>query len=146
MWHCKESISRQVAAYASKALAELPTRPLKGERYLVLMLDGVVRADHTVVVALGITVEGEKRILGLREGATENATVCRSLLEDLVARGLEVISRILVVIDGSKALRPAVRDGLGQTAVVQHCQVHKKRNVLEHLPEKEHNAMSQKLD
>jgi transposase-like protein len=117
-----------------------------GERYLVLMLDGVVIADHTVVVALGITAEGEKRILGLWEGATENAAVCRSLLEDLVARGLEVTPGILVVIDGCKALRAAVRNVLGQSAVVQRCQVHKKRNVLEHLPEKERNAVSRKLD
>lgn len=142
----RSSISRRFAIHASKALEELLTRQLRGERYSVLMLDGVVIADHTVVVALGITAEGEKRILGIWEGATENATVCRSLLEDLVARGLEVTPGILVVIDGSKALRAAVRDVLGQAAVVQRCQVHKKRNVLEHLPEKERDAVSRKLN
>jgi transposase-like protein len=102
--------------------------------------------EHTVVVALGITAGGEKQVLGLWEGATENATVCRALLEDLIARGFEVDRGMLLVIDGSKALRAAVRDVLGQAAVVQRCQVHKKRNVLEHLPEKEREAVGKKLD
>ncbi|NHM25773.1 hypothetical protein G7K71_01825 [Desulfofundulus sp. TPOSR] len=75
--------------------------------------------------------------MGLWEGATENAAVCRSLLEDLIERGLEVTEGILMVIDGLKALRAAVRDVLGPPAVVQRCQVHKKRNMLEHLPERE---------
>lgn len=142
----KSSISRRFAALASKALEELLARSLKGERYLVLILDGVNIADHTVVVALGIAAEGEKRILGLWEEATENLVVCRSLLEDLVARGLEVTSGILVVIDSSKALRAAARDVLGRAAVVQRCQVHKKRNVLDHLPERERKTVSRKLE
>lgn len=86
----KSSISRRFAALASKALERLLTRPLKGERYLVLILDGVTVADHTVVVASGHHGGREKRILGLWERATENAVVCRSFLEDLVAWGLEI--------------------------------------------------------
>lgn len=80
------------------------------------------------------------------EGATENAAVCRALLADLIERGLEVDRAMLVVIDGSKALRAAVRDVLGRTVLVQRCQVHKKLNVLEHLPEKERRAVGSRLD
>ena len=131
----KSSVSRHFVAATRKALAELLARPLGDQRYLVLMLDGIEVADHTVVVALGITDDGQKQILGLWEGATENATVCRALLTDLVERGLRVDGGILVVIDGAKALRAAVRDVLGARATVQRCQVHKKRNVLDHLPD-----------
>lgn len=91
-------------------------------------------AGHTVVVALGTTAEGNKEILGLWEGAAENAVVCQSLLADLVARGLKTGEGILVVIDGSKALRLAVKEVFGEQAAVQRCRIHKKRNVLEHLP------------
>jgi putative transposase len=113
---------------------------------LVLMLDGIEIAEHTVVVALGITASGEKQILGLWEGATENAAVCHALLTDLMERGLRVDEGILVVIDGSKALRAAVRDVLGPQAAVQRCQVHKKRNVLDHLPDEVRRWVSRKLD
>lgn len=142
----KSSVSRHFVAATRKALAELLARPLGYQRYLVLMLDGIEVADHTVVVALGITADGQKQILGLWEGATENAAVCRSLLQDLVERGLRVDEGILVVIDGSKALRAAVRDVLGSQATVQRCQVHKKRNVLDHLPDEARTWVGRKLD
>ncbi|MGB9888024.1 MAG: IS256 family transposase, partial [Moorellales bacterium] len=142
----RSSISRRFSVLAGKALKELLNRPLKGERYLVLVLDGVAIAEHTVVVALGITAEGKKQVLGLWEGATENGAVCKALLADLIERGLEVDRGMLVVIDGSKALRAAVREVLGQAAVVQRCQVHKKRNVLEHLPDRERGSVARKLD
>jgi putative transposase len=142
----KSSVSRHFVAATRKALAELLARPLGDQRYLVLMLDGIEVADHTVVVALGITADGQKQILGLWEGATENAAVCRSLLADLVERGLRVDRGILVVMDGAKALRAAVRDVLGTKATVQRCQVHKKRNVLDHLPDEARTWVSRKLD
>jgi putative transposase len=78
-------------------------------------------------------VEGKKHILGIREGATENASVCKELLQDLVDRGLDISKGILVVIDGAKALRSAVKAVFGDNVLVQRCQVHKVRNVLDHL-------------
>ncbi|EGK14142.1 transposase [Desmospora sp. 8437] len=98
-----------------------------------------------MVVALGIDEEGKKHILGLWEGATENAAVCKSLLMDLVDRGLCVDAGILVIIDGSKALRSAVRNVFGKQAVVQRCQVHKLCNVLDHLPEQERTWVERKI-
>ncbi|QKI82604.1 IS256 family transposase [Kroppenstedtia eburnea] len=122
-----------------------PGRRLDDRRYPALMIDGVVMADHTVVVALGVDEEGKKHILGLWEGATENAPVCKSFLMDLVDRGLSTDRGILVIIDGSKALRSAIRDVLGKQAVVQRCQVHKLRNVLDHLPERERGWVERKI-
>ncbi len=142
----KSSVSRRFITATRKGLAEVLSRPLGEQRYLVLMLDGIEIAEHTVVVALGITADGQKQVLGLWEGATENAAVCRSLLTNLVDRGLRVDDGMLVVIDGSKALRAALRTVLGQLAQVQRCQVHKKRNVLEHLPEEARTWVNRKLD
>jgi len=87
-----------------------------------------------VVEALGIDSEGHKRILGLWEGGTDNETVCKALLEDPVERGLLKDRAMLVVIDGSKALRKAVRGVLGDSVVVQRCRIHKMSNVLDHFP------------
>ncbi|WP_297201731.1 IS256 family transposase [Thermanaeromonas sp.] len=142
----KSTISRRFIYATRKALEELLSRPLGDKRFLVLVIDGVVFAGHTVVAALGITDKGEKEVLGLWEGATENAAVCRSLLTNLVERGLKVEKGILVVIDGSKALRAAVKEVFGNRAVVQRCQVHKKRNVLEHLPKGAQEWVGKKLE
>jgi len=87
------------------------------------------------VVALGIDASGAKHVLGLREGTTESEQVCRSLLTDLLDRGLKVERLRLFVIDGGKGLRKAIRSVFGSWALIQRCQVHKMRNVLEHLPE-----------
>jgi putative transposase len=87
------------------------------------------------LVALGVAADGKKHVLGLREGATENTAVAKAMLEDLVERGLGTERAMLFVIDGSKALRRAIRDIFGSLGLVQRCQVHKRRNVLDHLPE-----------
>jgi transposase-like protein len=100
------------------------------------MIDGLHFREHVVLIALGIDTDGHKHVLGLREGTTENATVVRALLSDLVERGLDADRIRLYAIDGAKALRKALRDVFGERAVVQRCQVHKERNVLEHLPER----------
>jgi putative transposase len=141
----KSTVSRRFIAATKKLLDELMKRRLDGRRYVALIIDGIVMAEHTVVAALGIDAEGKKQILGVWHGATENAAVCKALLSDLVERGLKTDDGILVVIDGSKALRAAVRDVLGDTAIVQRCQVHKERNVLEHLPEKHRDWVKRKL-
>ena len=101
------------------------------------MLDGVHVGEHCVLVALGIAADGQKHALGLWEGSTENATLCQTLLTNLQSRGLRTDRSLLVILDGSKALRKAVRDTFGEVALVQRCQVHKLRNVLDHLPERQ---------
>jgi putative transposase len=100
------------------------------------MIDGVHFAEHVVLAAVGIDVDGAKHPLGLREGTTENAAACKALLEELIERGLDPNRVILVVIDGAKALRRAVLDTFGERALIQRCQAHKKRNVTDALPER----------
>ena len=109
------------------------------------MIDGIDLADVTHVVALGITTDGTKVPLSLREGSTENATVATALLSDLVDRGLRLSEDQLYVLDGAKALRKAVRDVAGPRALVQRCQIHKSRNVCGHLPERERPWVRAKL-
>mgnify|MGYP000865956469 FL=1 len=102
----------------------------------VLMLDGIVVKRQSVVVALGVDVHGGKHVLGLRLGSTENAVLCTELLQDLLKRGLKVSRPLLCVIDGGGGLRRALRDVFGDQALIQRCQVHKIRNVTEHLSQK----------
>jgi transposase-like protein len=120
-------------------------RPLADVRLAVLMIDGVGLKDHTCVVALGITTDGVKIPLGLWEGSTENKTVTSELLSNLVHRGLDVEQGVLVVIDGSKALRAAVNDVLGARTPVQRCQIHKQRNVLDHLADRDRDLVKRRL-
>jgi len=110
------------------------SRRLEDVRLLVLMLDGIEVARHTVVVALGVTEDGTKVPLGLWQGSTENAAVGTSLLQDLIGRGLKLDGRVLCVIDGGKGIRKAIDDVFGNLAVVQRCQIHKRRNLKDHLP------------
>jgi transposase-like protein len=109
----KSAVSRRFVAATEHALAELLDADLSGLDLVALLLDGVRVAEHTCVVALGITIDGTKVPLALAEGATENATVVGDLLVGLRERGLEVTRPILVVIDGAKALRRAVTDVFG---------------------------------
>jgi putative transposase len=136
----KSAVSRRFVEETAKNLKDWLSRPLSELSLTVLMLDGLVCGEHTVLVALGIDEKGSKHVLGLWEGATENATACTGLLSNLVDRGLDTKRTMLVVIDGSKALAKAVRDTFGKRALIQRCQVHKKRNVLEHLPERQRSA------
>jgi putative transposase len=141
----KSSVSRTFVERTREALAELMSRRLDDVRLAVLMLDGIELKGRTNVVALGITSEGVKIPLGLWEGSTENATVATALLSDLVERGLDPEQGILFVVDGSKALRKAIRDVFGEQAPVQRCLRHKERNVLEHLPERDRPAVKRRL-
>jgi transposase-like protein len=128
----KSAVSRRFVAATEHALAELLA--LSALDLVALMVDGIKVADHTCVVALGITLDGAKVPLGLAEGATENATVVRDLLADLRERGLETTRPILCVIDGAKALRRAISDVFDHP-IVQRCQLHKLRNVTDRLPD-----------
>ncbi len=109
-----------------------------------MLLDGIELQGRTNIVALGITTVGVKIPLGLREGSSENATVATALLSDLVERGLDPKQGMLFVIDGSKALRKAIRAVFGE-APVQRCIRHKERNVLDHLPERDRPAVKRRL-
>jgi transposase-like protein len=131
----KSSVSRQFVAASSNQLRSLCERRLEDLKLVVLMIDGIHFGGQVLVVALGIAESGEKHVLGVWQGATENTTVVTGLLEDLVDRGLDMQRRYLVVIDGSKALRAGVERVFGKQAEVQRCQVHKRRNVKEYLPE-----------
>lgn len=110
-------------------------RRVSVRRPRALVVDGIGFGEHTLVVALGIDASGKKHALAIREGSTENASLCRSMLADIVARGVPADRAVLVVIDGGTGLRSAVKQVFGEYAVVQRCQVHKKRNVLDHLPD-----------
>jgi len=112
---------------------------------VALMIDALVVGDYTVLVALGFDARGDKHVLGLREGATENATACKALLADLGTRGLRTDRSTLIVIDGSKALASAVKAVFGERAIIQRCQVHKRRNVREHLPEDVRDVVARRI-
>ena len=129
----KSSVSRELVAASAAQLQELCEKKL-GELDLVAILIDGIHLGKQVLVALGIASSGEKQVLGLWQGATENTTVVKELLEDLVARGLNPDRRYLFVIDGAKALRAGIERVFGERAEVQRCQIHKRRNVKEHLP------------
>jgi putative transposase len=131
----KSSVSRRFVALTSAQLATWLARPLDDLDVRVVFLDGLHFREHVVVLALGVDAQGQKHILALHEGTTENATVCKALLTDLRERGLDLDRPMLFVIDGGGGLRKALRETCGPTAIVARCQVHKRRNVLEHLPE-----------
>jgi len=140
----KSGVSREFVARPTEHLRALMSRSLADVRLAALMLDGIELKGRCCVVALGVTTDGVKLPLGLWDGSTENATVARHLLADLVDRGLDVEQGVLVVLDGGKALRAAVDAVLGPVPV-QRCVRHKERNVLEHLPERDRPAIKRRL-
>jgi len=141
----RSAVSRRFIAATKTALADLLARDLTPLDIKVLMVDGEHLAEHLAVVALAITADGTKVPVGLWEGSTENATVVKALLADLVARGLDATDGLLVVIDGAKALSAAVKAVFGANAAIQRCTVHKRRNVADHLPEAERGWVDTKL-
>src|ERR671930_122079 len=141
----KSAVSREFVSRTREHLIELMSRPLADLRLAVLMLDAIELKGRCCVVALGIDSDGVKHPLGLWDGSTENATVATTLVSNLVERGLDVEQGVLVVIDGAKALRKAVRDVLGVHTPVQRCVRHKERNVLGHLPERDRPLVRRRL-
>ena len=141
----KSAVSRMFTQRTRDQLWRLMNRPLSDLRLAVIMLDGIELHGRTNIVALGITTEGEKLALGLWDGSSENATVAAALLADLVDRGLDVEQGMLFVIDGSKGLRKAIRQVFGNDVPVQRCVHHKQRNVLDHLPERDREAVKTRL-
>ena len=141
----KTSVSEMFIERTRTALGELMGRRLEDMRVAVMMLDGLEIAGRTHIVALGISTEGVKIPLGLWEGSTENATLARTLLADLVDRGLDPEQAILFVIDGGKAIRRAIKDVFGERALVHRCHRHKERNVCDLLPERDRPAVLAKI-
>jgi transposase-like protein len=141
----KSSVSRSFVKASAKEVRQLAERRFEGVRFAVIYLDGTPYAGETMIAAMGITEDGTKRLLGVRQGATENAAVCTALLEDLCGRGLDTSSPTLLVLDGAKALHAAVKRLWGPNALIQRCQVHKKRNVQQHVPQKHWQELARQL-
>ena len=141
----KSSISRSFVRASAASIRELAERELGAVRFAAVMIDGIDYAGEMMVVALGITADGYKQVLGVRQGATENAEVVTSLLEELSARGLAAGQPTLFVLDGSKALHSGVKRVWGRHAVIQRCQIHKKRNVMAHVPEHHADEVERRL-
>jgi transposase-like protein len=141
----KSSVSRHFVKATAEQMRGFLERELAGLDLVAIFIDGIDFKGHLLVVAMGLDKTGRKHILGLRQGATENAEVCKGLLEDMARRGLETGRDYLFVLDGAKALRSAVARVFGEKALVQRCQQHKRRNVLKHLPETHHNAVDARI-
>jgi transposase-like protein len=130
----KSSVSRQTIEASEAEVEALLSRRFDEVKLVIIYIDGMVFGHHVMIGAVGVDTEGNKHVLAIREGATENATVVKELLEDLVARGVKPEQKRLFVIDGSKALRTAINAVFGSHQPVQRCRAHKLRNVVDHLP------------
>jgi transposase-like protein len=142
----KSAISEHFIEASRSKLQQMMERPLGKVRFCALMIDATPFAGQHLVVAMGIGQDGRKTILGLRQGATENATVVCELLSDLMARGLDFTQPRLYILDGGKALSAAVKRHAGESALIQRCQVHKRRNVLDHLTEEDKSGVAKRLN
>jgi transposase-like protein len=141
----KSAISERFIQASREKLKALMERPLSDLKLCALVIDGTPFKGRQMMAAIGVGIDGKKTVLGLREGATENATVVRELLEDLAGRGLDFMTPKLYVLDGAKALSAAVKRHAGQDALIQRCQVHKRRNVMDQLPDEYQAGIERKL-
>jgi len=141
----KSSVSRRFIGASAQALRQFHERRHDDAHWLVLLLDGKSFASDQVVIALGVTTTGEKRVLGLVQTATENKRVCAAFLRDLIERGFQAPTGLLVVLDGAKGLRAAVREVLGDDVPVQRCQWHKRENVVSYLTKPQQILWRRKL-
>ena len=140
----RSSVSRHFVAASKKSLEELMNRRMDQWDLVVLFLDGIERGGQCLIVAVGVDSEGNKHGLGLWQGETESGEVCRSLLGNLIERGLDAGKKYLFIIDGSKALSSAIgKKFVGSE--IQRCQLHKRRNVLAHLPESHQPEVERRL-
>jgi putative transposase len=141
----RSAVSRRFVKATETALAELLARDLSDLPVAAMMVDGLHIAEHLMVVALAITTDGTKVPVGLYEGDTENTAVVTGCLADLVDRGLDTSGGVLFVLDGAKALTKAVHKVFGQQALIQRCTLHKRRNVADHLPDRERERIDRQL-
>src|SRR5581483_1480150 len=142
----KSAISEHFIEASRAKLQEMLERRLDKVRLCALLIDATPFAGQQMLAVLGIAQDGRKMILGIRQGATENATVVSELLSDLVSRGLDFTEPKLYILDGAKALTAAVKKHAGESAAIQRCQVHKRRNVLDHLTDEQKPAVAKKLN
>jgi putative transposase len=142
----KSSVSRRFIRTSARALQQVQERRHDDREWLVLVLDGKTFAREQLVIALGVTTTGEKRILGVVQTATENKRVGAAFLRELVERGVAPRGRLLVVLDGGKGLRAGVEEVFGERAVIQRCQWHKRENVVSYLPTETQAAWRRKLE
>jgi transposase-like protein len=142
----KSAISEHFIEASREKLKAMMERRLDKSRLCTLLIDATPFEGQQMVAALGIDEYGRKTILGIRQGATENATVVGELLADLVERGLDFSERRLYILDGGKALSAAVKKHAGESAAIQRCQVHKRRNVLDHLTDEQKPGIAKKLN
>jgi len=139
------SVSRHFIRASAGKLRRFNERDLSGEDIVAVFMDGKRMAEHGVVIALGVTIDGEKKPLGFVESATENGAVIRDFTAGLVERGLKVDDGILFVVDGSKGLTKGIRDALGARAFIQRCQWHKRENVVKYLARKDQARIRSRL-
>lgn len=140
------SVSRKFIRASSKRLDELMSRDLSKDDFIVLFMDGKRFAETGMVVIVGVTMKGQKIILGFVETASENGKVIEEFINNLKARGFKVRDELLVVLDGSKGLCKGVKAALGEKAIIQRCQFHKVENVVSYLPKRQQEMMKQKLN
>ena len=141
----KSSVSRKFIRASARKLKECLERDLSGYDIVSIFIDGKGFAENEVIVALGITLEGEKVILGFIESSTENARVCRDFMNELINRGLNTDNEILFVIDGAKGIYKGIRSALSEKAVIQRCQWHKRENILKYLDKSHQSNFRRKL-
>jgi putative transposase len=141
----KSAVSEHFVEASRAKLKDMMERRLEKTRLCALLIDATPFEGQQMVAALGIAQDGRKTILGIRQGATENATVVSELLSDLVSRGLDFTEPRLYILDGGKALTAAVKKHAGESAAIQRCQVHKRRNVLDHLTDEQRPAVAKRL-
>ena len=138
----KSEVSRETIEAGTRVLQDLAERDFSKVDVLIIYLDGIQFGNHHVLAAVGVDEDGKKYVLGVRSGASENATVTTALLEDLVARGIRPDRRRLFVVDGAKALRSAIAQVFGAGNEVQRCRNHTLRNVVGHLPNAQHDQVT----
>ncbi len=139
------SVSRRFVKASAKKLKQFQERPLDDYDFVALFIDGKSFADEQMVIALGVTMDGQKIPLGFVESATENERVCRQLIQDLIRRGLRYDQGLLVILDGSKGLYSAVTKALKGHVRVHRCQWHTRENVVSYLPESQRPRIRQRL-
>ncbi len=142
----KSAVSRRFVALTEKRMRQWLGRPLDELDLRVVMIDGKAFRKHCLLVALGLDSKGQKHVLGVREGTTENASVAKALLRDLIERGLPNDRAMVFIIDGARALHSAIKNVYGELGVIARCQEHKRRNILDHLPDHLHGHVTRALN
>lgn len=141
----KSSVSRKFIQASAKQLKAFQDRDLKDQEIIVIFMDGKSFSENEMIIALGVTLSGQKIVLGAIESGTENGGVCRDFLNQLKERGLQTEEKILFVIDGAKGLRKGIETVIGKQAIIQRCQWHKRENVVAYLPKSEQKRFRKKL-